>query len=314
MNKLISIVVPCYNEEENIPELYSRVTETMRNIKVDYELIFIDNASVDNTVAQLRSIATKDRRVKVIVNSRNFGHIRSPYHAILQADGDACILIAADLQDPPELIPEFLEKWNRGFKTVLAVKPSSDEPVLINSIRRLYYKLMRMVSEVQLVENATGAGLFDKVIIDQLRKIRDPYPYFRGLVCEIGFPSATVSFKQPKRYKGITKNNFFSLYDLAVLGMVKHSKLPLRVLTIFGFIISIFSFMLAIGYGVAKVLFWDAFPLGIAPLIMGVFFFIGLNILILGLVGEYVSVVLTHVRNLPHVIERERINFYTDKE
>ncbi|WP_229722790.1 glycosyltransferase family 2 protein [Xylophilus rhododendri] len=235
MPKLISIVTPCYNEEGNVEELAARIAATMATLPYEYEHIFIDNHSTDGTAGLIKSMAAADRRIKLIVNARNFGHIRSPYYGIMQSRGDACVLIAADLQDPPEMIAQFVERWEAGFKTVMATKPESEESRLMYAVRSAYYRMIGRISEVPLVRNATGAGLFDRAVIDILRKIEDPYPYFRGLVCEIGFPIATVPFKQPKRKRGITKNNFYTLYDIAMLGITNHSKVPLRLMALGAF-------------------------------------------------------------------------------
>jgi len=309
MRKLISIVTPCYNEEQNVEELCLRVAEVMRSLPYDYEHICIDNCSTDATVHRLKEIARRDSHLKIIVNARNFGHIRSPYHALLQAEGDAAVLIAADLQDPPEMIAEFVAKWELGFKSVMAVKPESEESALMFGLRRAYYKTIARISEVPLVQNATGAGLFDRVVLDVLRRIEDPYPYFRGLICEIGFPIATVPFKQPRRARGVTKNNFYTLYDIAMLGITNHSKVPLRVLTMAGFVVAAFSLLAAIGFFVAKLMFWDSFQLGVAPILIGVFFFGAVQMLFIGLLGEYIGSIHTKIRGLPLVVEAERINF-----
>lgn len=309
MTKLISIVTPCFNEEDNIDELYSRIAAVMGTLPYAYEHIFIDNASSDATVEKIKNIALRDQRVKLIVNVRNFGHIRSPYHAILQSSGDACIAIASDLQDPPELIPELLSKWENNYKIVLAVKPESAESTLMFFIRKMYYRLITSISEVQLIKNATGAGLFDKVVIDILRKIDDPYPYFRGLLCEIGYPIATVPFKQPRRERGITKNNFYTLYDIAMLGITNHSKIPLRLMAMGGFVLSLFSLMTAFGFLIAKLLFWDSFQMGMAPMLIGIFFFGAVQTFFIGVLGEYVASIHTQVRKMPLVVEAERVNF-----
>lgn len=309
MAKLISIVTPCYNEEENIEELYLRIVEVMSKLPYEYEHICIDNCSTDNTVKKLKEIAAKDKRVKLIINARNFGHIRSPYYALLQASGDACILIASDLQDPPEMIEDFIKKWEEGYKTVLAVKPESEESALMFLVRKAYYRLITRISEVSLVRNATGAGLFDRVVIDILRKLNDPYPYFRGLVCEIGYPIATVPFKQPRRQRGITKNNFYTLYDIAMLGITNHSKVPLRLMAMGGFVLSILSLFIAMCFFLAKLVFWDSFELGIAPILIGIFFFGAVQSFFIGLLGEYIGSIHTQVRNMPLVIESERVNF-----
>lgn len=308
--KLISIVTPCYNEEENIDELCQRIVAVMSALPYDYEHICIDNASTDSTVEKIKYIAARDKRVKLIINARNFGHIRSPYHGILQSSGDACILIASDLQDPPEMISKFVQRWEEGFKTVLATKPESEESRLMYAVRSTYYRIIDRISEVQLVQNATGAGLFDKAVVDILRKINDPYPYFRGLVCEIGFPIACVPFKQPKRKRGITKNNFYTLYDIAMLGITNHSKVPLRVMTIGGFILAMLSMAAAMFFLIAKLLFWNSFSMGIAPILIGMFFFGAIQMLFIGLLGEYIGAIYTRVRGLPLVVELERVNFH----
>ncbi|MFA9439821.1 glycosyltransferase [Uliginosibacterium sp. sgz301328] len=309
MRKLISIVTPCFNEEDNVDELCSRIAQVMEHQPYDYEHILIDNCSSDRTVERVKAIAQRDSRVKLIVNARNFGHIRSPYYGILQSRGDACVQIASDLQDPPEMIPEFIKKWEEGYKAVFAVKPESEESALMFWLRRSYYRFIARISEVSLVQNATGAGLFDKALVDVLRDLRDPYPYFRGLVCEIGFPIATVPFRQPRRKRGVTKNNFYTLYDMAMLGITNHSKVPLRLMTMAGFALSILSLVIAFGFLVAKLLFWNLFQVGIAPVLIGLFFFGGIQMFFIGLLGEYVGAIHTQVRNMPLVVESERVNF-----
>ncbi len=307
--KLISIVTPCYNEEDNIDELYQRIAAVMATLPYDYEHICIDNASTDSTVKKIKDIAARDKRVKLIVNARNFGHIKSPYYGIMQSRGDACILIASDLQDPPEMIAEFIKKWEEGFKTVLAVKPESEESSIMFFLRKAYYKFITKISEVPLVKNATGAGLFDRVVVDILRNINDSYPYFRGLLCEIGFSIATVPFKQPRRQRGVTKNNFYTLYDIAMLGITNHSKVPLRLMAMGGFLLSMLSLLAAFGFLVAKLIFWDYFQLGISPILIGIFFFGAIQMFFIGLRGEYIASIHTQVRNMPLVIEAERVNF-----
>jgi len=307
--KLISIVTPCFNEVENVDELYRRITAVMATLPYDYEHIFIDNASTDATVSKIKNIALQDKRVKLIVNARNFGHIRSPYYGLLQSSGDACIVIASDLQDPPEMIVDFIAKWEEGYKTVLAVKPESEESIVMSMVRKSYYKFITRISEVPLVQNATGAGLFDRIVINIIKEINDPYPYFRGLLCEIGFPIATVPFKQPRRQRGITKNNFYTLYDLAMLGITNHSKIPLRLMAMGGFLLSLISLILAFGFLVAKIVLWDSFQLGTAPMLIGIFFFGAIQTFFIGVLGEYVATIHTHIRKLPLVVEIERVNF-----
>ncbi|MDO5896963.1 glycosyltransferase family 2 protein [Agrobacterium sp. Azo12] len=309
MIRRLSIVTPLYNEQENVTELCDRVAAVMQTLPYEYEHLCIDNCSTDRTVEMLRSRASTDPSLRIIVNTRNFGYIRSSYHGLLQATGDAAVLIASDLQDPPEIIREFVEKWEAGFKTVMAVKPMSDESLIMFRLRKLYYRMITKISEVPLVQNATGSGLFDRAVIDILGQLDDPYPYFRGLVCEIGFPIATVPFKQPRRVRGVTSQNFYSLYDTAMLGITKHSKVPLRLMTIMGFGLAFVSLVIACCYFVAKLLFWQSFEIGTAPLLIGLFFFGAVQMIFLGLLGEYIGAIQTQVRKLPLVVEAERINF-----
>lgn len=309
MSKTISVVTPLFNEEANVAELCDRIAAVMAGLGHDYEHLCIDNCSTDRTVALLRERAARDPHLRVIVNARNFGYVRSSFHALLQASGDAAVLIASDLQDPPEMIAEFVRQWEAGYKTVMAVKPVSEESSLMFALRKLYYRTVGRISEVPLVPNATGSGLFDRAVLDILRQLRDPYPYFRGLVCEIGFPIATVPFKQPRRLRGVTSQNFHSLYDMAMLGITKHSKVPLRLMTLSGFVLAFLSLLVAFGYLVAKLMYWNSFELGLAPILIGLFFFGAVQMVFLGLLGEYIGAIQTQVRNLPHVIESERINF-----
>ena len=305
----ISIVTPTYNEVENIENLYLDIKKIMNDLNIKYEHIIIDNSSSDGTIELIKKIAREDYNVKIIINSKNYGHIRSPFHGILQSDGDATILMASDYQDPPHLIPELINKWRNGSKIVLTEKINSEENKLIYSIRRAYYKFVNYISENKLTENTTGSGIFDRSVIKQLKKINDPYPYFRGLINEISEEITTIKFTQPSRKYGHTKNNFFTLYDIALLGIVKHSRKPLRIMTFIGLTFSLISFLIGAFYLFYKIIFWDTFSVGIAPLIIGMFFFGSFQILLLGLVGEYVGIILINKRKMPHVVEKERINF-----
>jgi len=308
--KRLSIVSPCYNEEENVEELYRRVQQVMAGLPTyDYEILFIDNCSTDGTVAILRRLAAADRRVKLILNTRNFGHIRSPFHGLLQAHGDAVISIASDLQDPPELIPQFVRQWEQGYKVVMGVKTQSQENAIFYALRTLYYRTLRRLSEVELVEHFTGFGLYDRQVVDLLRRIDDPYPYFRGLVADLGFESAKIAYLQPARKRGITKNNFYTLYDMAMLGLTNHSKVPLRLATMIGFFCAFVSFLVGLVYFVYKLLHWDSFSVGLAPVVVGLFFFGSVQLFFLGIIGEYVGSIHTQVLKRPLVVERERINF-----
>jgi glycosyltransferase involved in cell wall biosynthesis len=307
----ISLVSGCLNEEENVRELYERVIRVFERDLPGYafEYILIDNASTDNTVAILKDIAAADPRIKIIVNNRNFGHIRSGYHAILQASGEAVIALASDLQDPPEMIPEFVRKWEEGYKIVLAQKTNTEESPLFWAVRNLYYNAIGRLSEIELVKNATGFGLYDHSVIEDIRQIGDPYPYFRGLICELGYSRALIPFTQPARKRGFTKNNFYTLYDMAMLGITNHSKVPLRLATFGGFCVGAFSFLVALAYLVYKLLFWNEFQLGTAPLVVGLFFFGAVQLFFIGILGEYIGSIYTQVLRRPPVIERERINF-----
>jgi polyisoprenyl-phosphate glycosyltransferase len=307
--KMISIVTPCFNEEENVEELYSRIKTTLADMKFDYEHIFIDNSSTDNTVNILKGIALNDKHVKIIVNSRNFGHIRSPYYGLLQGTGDAVVILASDLQDPPELIPDFVHKWEQGYKVVIGIKTKSEEFGLFYFLRSLYYRTLRSLSDVRLIDNYTGFGLYDQRVIEILRGINDPYPYFRGLIADIGFEMAEIAFTQPRRKRGLTKNNFYTLYDMAMLGVTNYTKVPLRLATMFGFFAALVSFLVGLVYLVYKLIFWYQFSLGSAPLVIGLFFLGSIQLMFLGIVGEYIGAIYTQVIHRPLVIEKERINF-----
>lgn len=308
--KLISVVTACYNEEENVEEVYRQVREIFENLpQYRYEHIFIDNASKDKTVSILKEVAKEDKNVKIIVNARNFGHIRSPYHALLQATGDAVISIVADLQDPPSMIADFIKKWEEGYKIVVGVKKQSEESPIMFRIRKGYYKFIGRLSEIEMIKDFTGFGLYDKGVIEILKEINDPYPYFRGLIADIGFEAAKLEYAQPARKWGITKNNFYTLYDMAMLGFTNHSKVPLRVATMLGFAMSLLSLLVAFGYFVYKLVFWESFTLGIAPIVIGLFFFSSVQLFFLGIVGEYIGSIHTQVLKRPLVIEKERVNF-----
>ena len=308
-DKLISIVTPCFNEEQNIEKLCLEVEKIFKNLKYKYEHIVIDNKSTDKTRNILKSLVQKNKNLKVIFNSKNFGHIRSPYYAMLQSSGDAVILLSADFQDPIELIPDLIDKWKNGNKVVMLKRKSSSENFFMTFVRNSFYKIISKIGETNLVENTTGSGIYDKDIITNLKKINDPYPYFRGLITELTDSISVIEFHQPLRKYGKTKNNFYSLYDLAILGIIKHSKIPVRVMIIFGFISSLICLFISVLYFFLKIIFWSKFSLGLAPLIIGIFGLASLQILMLGILGEYVILILTHSRNLPLVIEEDRINF-----
>ena len=309
MQKLISIVTPCFNEEQNIAILCRKVKEILFKLNYSYEHIVIDNKSTDKTREILRSLASEDKNLKLIFNNKNYGHIRSPYHAIMESNGDATILISADFQDPLELIPDLISKWENGSNVVMLKRKSSSENFIMKTIRNSFYRFISKISETKLTENTTGSGIYDREIISNLKKIKDPYPYFRGLVTEFTDSIDTIEFHQPSRKFGKTKNNFFSLYDIAILGIIKHSKFPIRAMIMFGFFFSLVCLLIAFTYFILKIIFWSQFSLGLAPLIIGIFGIASFQVLLLGILGEYVILILTHTRNLPLVVEEERINF-----
>jgi glycosyltransferase involved in cell wall biosynthesis len=307
---LLSIVTPCYNEEENVDELYTRIKAAIVELgEYDFELIFIDNHSQDGTVGKLKRLAAIDPAVKIIVNTRNFGHIRSPYYGILQSRGAATIYLASDLQDPPELIPEFIRYWEEGYKLVMATKPVSKGIAWIHALRKAYYRFLDGISDISLVADSTGFGLYDRDVLAHLRKIDDPYPFLRGLICELGYEIKTIEFTQPRRQRGISKNNFYTLYDIAMLGIVSHSKVPIRLAAFAGFAIGAVSLLAAIVFLILKLAFWNSFPMGIAPLVIGMFFMFGVLMLFIGILGEYIGAIHTYVQKRPTVVEKERINF-----
>jgi len=309
-SKLISIVTPCYNEEESVREVVTRVKEVYSQIDgYEFEHIFIDNCSTDNTVSILKDLAKDDKHLKLIVNERNFGHIRSPYYGLLQANGEAVILVVCDLQDPPEMINDFIKEWEKGIPVAIGVKTTSSENSIMYALRTLYYKTLDRFSDVNLIENFTGFGLYDKKVIEELKLINEPYPYLRGLIAELGFQRVEIPFHQPVRKGGKTKNNWFTLYDMAMLGFVNHSKAPLRMATLVGLITAVISFLIALVYLVYKIIYWDRFPVGTAPLTIGLFFISSVQLIFLGIIGEYVGANLTNSKQRPLVIERERVNF-----
>ena len=308
--KTISLVSSCYNEELNLKPLVEEVFSiTAKFPQYNWEYIIIDNCSTDNSANVLRDLAALDKRIKVILNTRNFGYIRSPFHAILQSRGDAVIALASDLQDPPELIPKFIEAGESGYKVVAGIKNESEEAALFFLARKFYYNILTKLSETVLLKNFTGFGLYDKVIVDHLRDLNDPYPYFRGLISELGFPVAKIQFKQPLRKRGFSKSNFLNLYDVAMLGLTSHTKIPLRLSTMLGFTLSIFSLTTSFVYLILKLILWNSFVMGQAPLVIGMFFIGSVQLMFIGVLGEYIGAIHTKVSALPLVIESERINF-----
>ena len=309
--KLITIITPCYNEVLNLREIHRRVMAMAVEIPAyRFEHLFIDNASKDGTVDLLRELAAEDSSVKVILNARNVGADRSGMHAFLQAKGDAIGSVSADLQDPPELFAEMIREWEKGFPIVAAIKNSSDENGLMYRVRTAYYRLVARLTNVQIMEHFTGFGLYDRSVVEQIRNnFRDPYPYFRGIIAELGLPVAKVFYNQKRRERGVTKNNFYALYDLAMLGITNLSKVPLRLVIFCGFLSALVSFVVGIFYLIYKLMFWQSFTLGLAPIVLGLFFLGSVQLIALGIIGEYVGSIHTIVLKRPLVTEKERINF-----
>ena len=309
--KTISIVTPCYNEEAGIAECHAAVCALMEAElpTYAYEHIFIDNCSQDRTVAVLRDLASRDRRVKVIVNSRNFGPARSPFHAMLESGGDVTIPVLADLQTPPALIPAMVALWEKGAKVVVAVRRRSAERGLSQLAREGYYRLLKAISRVEQIPNYMGYGLYDRCVIDALRGLNEPEPYFRGLITEVGFERAAIEYDQPRRRYGRSSYNIFSLADFALLGLSSYSRAPLRLMTFVGFAVACLSLLCALAYLVGKLLFWYSLPVGVAPVLIAIFFLGSIQLFALGVVGEYIGLLLNYARRFPLVIEKERINF-----
>ena len=304
-------MTPCYNEVGNVRELHRRVQALATELP-DYciEHLFVDNASIDGTIEELRALAAEDPSVKVILNSRNFGADRSGMNGLLQAQGDAVGILAADMQDPPELFIEIVRAWEKGYPVVAAIKNTSDENGLMYRIRTAYYRLVARLTNVDVLEHFTGFGLYDRSVVELIRaNFQDPYPYFRGMIAELGLPCARVFYNQSRRQRGLTKNNFYALYDLAMLGLTNLSKVPLRLVIFGGFISAFFSLLVGLFYLVYKLMFWSSFSLGLAPVVLGLFFLGSVQLIAMGIIGEYIGSIHTFVLNRPRVVEKERINF-----
>jgi glycosyltransferase involved in cell wall biosynthesis len=308
--KTISIVSPCYNEEGNVEELYERTRAVMLRLgRYPYEHIFIDNASRDGTTAVLRRIAARDRNVKIIRNTRNFGHLRSPIHGMFQARGDAVVVLLSDLQDPPELIETMVREWEKGTPIVIGVKGTSEESAWIFWLRKRYYELVRRLAEIETFDNFFGFGLYDRRVIEIVKSFGDPYPYFRGIIAEIGLPHKELTYDQARRKRGITKNNLYTNYDNAMLGITSLSKVPLRLATFAGLAGSGLSLFAGFFYLAYKLIFWTNFSVGMAPAVIGMFLFGSIQLFFIGIVGEYIGAIHTFVQNRPLVVEGDRVNF-----
>lgn len=309
--KTISIVAPCYNEEENISELVNQIEEIFQTELKDYRynIIFIDNDSSDKTQEIIKNHAQSNKNIKLICNARNFGHIRSPFHGLISSEGDASILIATDLQDPPQLIVDFIEKWEEGYKIVVGSKKESEEGFLMKNMRLFYYYIMEKLTSNRHINGFTGYGLYDIEVIKELKEVKETYPYFRGLISELGYRIKKIDYSQPTRLHGKSKNNFLTLFDMAMLGITSSSKLPLRFITLFGLGISILSFFAAIIYFLLKIFYWDSFSFGLAPLIICFFLFSAIQFVVIGILGEYISKLNENSNQTPRVVEKERVNF-----
>ena len=316
--KKISIIIPCYNEEENIEAMYGALKNLFDTelTSYDYEFIFIDNDSRDKSREILRELCKKDNKLKAIFNAKNFGQFNSPYYAMLQSSGDATILMAADFQDPIEMIPKYVSAWEEGYKIAIGIKKASKENVLMYKLRTLYYKMIKKLSDVEQIEHFTGFGLYDKAFIEVMRKLDDPTPFLRGIVAELGFKRKEIAYEQPKRRAGITSNNLYRLYDAAMLSITSYTKLGLRLATPIGAMSGAFSFFVAIISLMLKLLYWDRFPAGMAPILIGMLFLGSIQIFFIGMIGEYILTINQRVMKRPLVVEEERINFeeYSDKD
>ena len=309
--KVISVVLPSFNEEGNIEKIYIEVTKLFKKQlkSYNYEIIFIDNDSKDNTRNIIRKICKKDKKAKAIFNAKNFGQFNSPYYGLLNTSGDAVISMASDFQDPVELIPEFVKAWEEGYKIAIGVRKTSTDNFILRTIKKAYYDLIKRFSNVDQIKMFTGFGLYDKDFIDILRKLDDPTPFLRGLVAELGYRRKEIPFVQGKRYKGKTSNNFYSLYDAAMLSFTSYTKIGLRIATFFGGIVLMISVFVAIIYLIMKLIWWDRFQAGMIPVLLGMLFLGSIQILFIGIIGEYVLAINQRTMKRPLVIEEERINF-----
>lgn len=307
----ISVMIPCYNEIENVRPMSEAIVSLFENQLSDYEyeLLFIDNNSTDGTREELRQICANNNKIRAILNAKNFGQFNSPYYAMLQTTGDCTISLCCDFQDPVELIPEFVKKWEEGFRIVVGVKSSSKENCVVYLLRTIYYKLIKKFSDVEQIEHFTGFGLYDKSFIEVLRKLKDPTPFLRGIVAELGYKVTQIEYEQQKRRAGKTHNNWYSLYDAAMLSFTSYTKIGLRIATFMGIGCSIMSAGLAVVYLILKLVYWNRFTAGMAPILIGMFFLGAVQLFFIGFIGEYVLSINQRVMNRPLVIEEERINF-----
>ena len=307
----ISILVPTYNEEDNVLPLYSAIrAELAKELPdYDYEILFIDNCSKDKTRERLTQLCAEDPKVKAIFNGRNFGQLNSPYHGLLQTSGDCTILMCADFQDPIDMIHKFVHEWERGYKIVIGIKTSNKENRLMYSLRSFYYKLVKRFSDVEQIEHFTGFGLYDREFIEVLRKLDDPAPFLRGIVAELGYKRKDIPYEQQRRRAGKTHNNFYSLYDLAMLSITSYTKIGLRLATFAGVFVGFVSMLVGLAYLVLKLMYSDQFPAGTAPMLIGMMFLGAVQLFFIGFIGEYILTINTRIMKRPLVVEEKRINF-----
>lgn len=311
MKKLISVLIPCYNEVENVQPISEAIVNEFVTYlpQYDYEIVFIDNFSTDGTRKKIEQICKTNPKIKAIFNAKNFGQFNSPYYGMCQTHGDCTIAMCCDFQDPVELIPRFVAEWEKGYKIVSAIKTQSEENKIVRFLRTCYYKAIKKMSSVEQIEHFTGTGLYDKSFIDVLRELDDPMPFLRGIVAELGPLRKDIEYTQAKRRAGKTHNNWYTLYDAAMLSFTSYTKVGLRVATIIGFLFSLLTMLMAIIYLCAKLIWWEAFPMGTAPMLIGMFFIGSVQLFFIGLVGEYVLNINARVMHRPLVVEEKRINF-----
>ena len=314
--KKISVMIPCYNEEENARPIYEAVCSEMKRSlpEYDYEILFIDNCSQDRTQQIIEEICAEDKHVKAIFNAKNFGQFNSPYYGVLQTSGDCTIILCADFQDPVELIPVFVREWEKGYKIVCGIKTASKENGFVYFLRSCYYTVIKKMSNVEQIEHFTGFGLYDKSFVQGLRDLKDPTPFIRGIVAELGYERKDIEYTQPQRRAGKTHNNWYSLYDAAMLSFTSYTKVGLRLATFAGFLISGISFLLALVYLVMKLVYWDRFIAGSAPMLILTCFFGGVQLFFIGLLGEYIMSMNARIMNRPLVVEEKRLNFEKQEE
>ena len=314
--KKISVMIPCYNEEENVEPISKAIIDVFKTqlSNYDYEILFIDNDSQDKTREILRRMCEEDKHIKAIFNAKNFGQFNSPYYGMLQTTGDCTISMVCDFQDPVEMIPKYVAEWEKGYKIVIGIKTSSKENKLLYWFRSMYYKFIKKFSEVDQIEHFTGSGLYDKEFINVLRDLKDPTPFLRGIVAELGYKRKEIEYEQPKRRAGTTSNNFLRLYDAAMLSITSYTKIGLRLCSFIGIIIGGISFIIGLVYLIMKLTHWNQFAVGMAPMLIGVFFLGAVQLFFIGLIGEYIMSINVRVMNRPLVIEEERINFEDDNE